>query len=198
VNRSAGIRRANHWPPRFYCSERCWHSPGVLIAITDSETHRAFVPHPNKVRAGLGSWSTKVSGSSPIVAFKTDHGPHGPSLFVQSNRGCSFPFVEITPGAKPPDRLQSGRKARTVMATGNVCAKGTSDLPIDLLHAFAAIERATRRCKRLAGSTSNWFPQRSVFPDAAKSYRRGSCPGLENGLASSSSPAKTTKFRWGI
>ena len=88
----AGIRRANHWPTRFYAAKNCIRQ---VLMRSSGPLKPPVVRHIyEQVRAGtcLG-WKNKLSGELANRVFETNQRRHMDIAVGQSEHGVFFPFV---------------------------------------------------------------------------------------------------------
>src|SRR5882762_6921657 len=87
----AGIRRADHWPPRFYAAKNCIRQ---VLMRTSGSLKPAVIRHIyEQVRAGTCLvWKDKFSGELANRVFETDQRRHVDIAVGQSEHGvfCSF------------------------------------------------------------------------------------------------------------
>ena len=136
----AGIRRADHWPTRFYAAKDCIRQ---VLMRSSGPLEPAVVRHIyEQVRAGsCVGWKNKLSGELANRVFETDQRRHMDIAVGQSEHGVFLSFFKIAGYLI----AYNPRKQRHCMSTGNVFAKRHQvDLSIHL-HAFAAIGNEQRR-----------------------------------------------------
>src|SRR4029077_13076710 len=114
----AGIRRADHWPTRFYASKDCIRQ---VLMRSSGPLKPAVVRHIyEQVRAGTCLvWKDKLSGELANRVFETDQRRHMHIGVGQSEHGVFLSFFKIA-GYLIAYNL---RKQRHCMSTGNVFAK---------------------------------------------------------------------------
>src|SRR5882724_4431454 len=136
----AGIRRADHWPTRFYAAKNCIRQ--VLMRSSGPLKPAIVCYIYEQVRAGTCLvWKDKLSGELANRVFETDQRRHMDIVVGQSEHGVFLSSFKIA-GYLIAYNL---RKQRHCMSTGNVFAKRYEmDLSIHL-HAFAAIGNKQRR-----------------------------------------------------
>src|SRR5882724_626549 len=135
----SGIRRADHWPTRFYAAKDCIRQ---VLMRSSGPLKPAVVRHIyEQVRAGTCLvWKDKLSGELANCVFETDQRCHMDIAVGQSEQGVFCSFFKIA-GYLIAYNL---RKQRHCMSTGNIFAKRYEvDLSIHL-HAFAAIGNKQR------------------------------------------------------
>src|SRR5215831_6795180 len=135
----AGIRRADHWPTRFYAAKDCIRQ---VLMRSSGPLKPAVVRHiyeQVRTRTRL-AWKDKLSGELTNRVFETDQWRYMDVAVGQSEHGVFFSFFEIA-GHLISYNL---RKQRHCMSTGNIFAKRYEvDLSIDL-NAVAAISNKNR------------------------------------------------------
>src|SRR5882757_1997796 len=114
----ASIRRANHWPTRFYAAKNCirqvlMRSSGLLKPPVVGYIYE-------QVRTGTCLvWKDKLSGELANRVFETDQRRHMDIAVGQSEHGVFSPFFKIARYLI----AYNLRKQRHRMSTGNVFAK---------------------------------------------------------------------------
>ena len=136
----ASIRRADHWPTRFYAAKNCIRQ---VLMRSSGPLKPAVVRHiyeQVRTRTRL-AWKDKLSGELANRVFETNQRRHMDLAVGQSEHGVFCSFFEIARHLI----AYNLRKQRHCMSTGNIFAKRHQvDLSI-YLHAFAAIGNKHRR-----------------------------------------------------
>src|SRR5882672_2078245 len=130
----ASIRRADHWPTRFYAAKNCICQ---VLMRSSGPLKPAVVRHIyEQVRAGTCLvWKDKLSGELANRVFETDQRRHMDIAVGQSEHGVFLSSFKIAGHLIAYNPC----KQRHPMSTGNIFAKRYEvDLSI-YLHAFAAI-----------------------------------------------------------
>src|SRR6266511_2063963 len=115
----AGIRRAYHWPTRFYAAKDCIRQ--VLMRSSGPLKPPVIRHIYEQVRAGTCLvWKDELSGELANCVFETNQRRHMDVGVGQGEHGVLLSFFEIA-GYLVAYNL---RKQRHCMAPGNVFAKG--------------------------------------------------------------------------